>query len=158
MTGTLSNGMQSGSYTSTGSVDLNNADQKYIVLTYNPSTETIIEQLTDDTTNATATVTIPNVNLAAIFGGNSAYVGFTGASGGSTATQTISNFAFQTTAHYALSSSDNVQVGTGATFAIAASPITINALSGSGTVKSGIRPRPVERRSGQRLRDIQRNY
>ena len=136
VTGTLTNGMQSGIYTSTSPVALNNGDAKFIVLTYNPSTESITEQLTDDITKATDTITIPNVNIAAIFGGNSAYVGFTGASGGSTATQTIQGFSLLTTPGFALSGSDNVTVGAGANFQIAASPININALSGAGTVES----------------------
>ena len=113
---------------------MNNADPKQIVLTYNPSTETITETITDTTNNATATVTIPNVNLAAILGGNLAYVGFTGASGGLTATQTISNFNIQTTSGGALSSSDDVTVEAGAALETGSSALTINSLSGAGTV------------------------
>ncbi len=134
--GALSNGMQSGNYTSTGSVALNNADPKLIVLTYNPSTESITEKLTDTTTNATATVTIPNVNLAAIFGAGPAYVGFTGASGGGVATQTIGGFSFQTTPGSALSSSQTVTVGAGTTLELGSSAFTITELDGAGTVES----------------------
>ena len=123
--GTLS----AGTYEGTGSVNLQNADPKQVVLTYNASTESITKQITDTTTSATATITIPNVNLAAIFGGSPAYVGFTGASGEYTATQTISNFSFQT------NQQASVQVGTGAMLAIGTSSLTINALSGAGTVE-----------------------
>ena len=84
-----------GSYQPVSAVTLNNADPKNIVLSYNAAAETITETLTDlvtNATNATSPIVINNVNLATIFGLNPAYVGFTGALGGATATQTISNF------------------------------------------------------------------
>ena len=53
------------------------------------------ESLTDATTKATYSVTYNNVNLGQILGGNpSAYVGFTGTTGGSYAVQTISGFSY----------------------------------------------------------------
>src|SRR5262249_42263821 len=51
-------------------------------LDYNGSTLTVL--LTDTTTNATATQTYP-VNIPATVGGNTAYAGFTGGTGGLTA-------------------------------------------------------------------------
>ncbi|MGO9913725.1 MAG: beta strand repeat-containing protein [Isosphaeraceae bacterium] len=137
-TGTLTQGTP---YQSVSPVVLNNSDPKNINLTYNAAAETITETLTDLVTGATnvgSPIIIPNVNLAALFGGNTAYVGFTGASGGATATQKISNFSFQTEPGSALSGSDNVQVGAGATLGFQSGSLIINGLSGSdsGTVES----------------------
>jgi fibronectin-binding autotransporter adhesin len=94
--GTLS--PNSGSYESVSPVTLNNADPKYVVISYNAAAQTLTEQLTDPTASpiATTTLTYTGVNLGSIFGGQTAYVGFTGGSGGATATQTISNFRFNT--------------------------------------------------------------
>ena len=49
--------------------------------------------LTDTTTNATARVVFP-VNIPRVVGGNTAYVGFTGGTGGSTSTQNILSWTY----------------------------------------------------------------
>ena len=49
--------------------------------------------LTDTTTNAIATVVFP-INIPAVVGGNTAYVGFTGGTGASTATQNILSWTY----------------------------------------------------------------
>ncbi len=92
-TGSLS--QNSGSYQSVSPVVLNNSDPKDVVISYDAAIDTLTEQLTDTDTHATKILTY-SVNLGSIFGGEPAFVGFTGGSGGSTATQKIGNFSFNT--------------------------------------------------------------
>ena len=63
---------------STG-INLHSGDIFNAQLTYNGSTLTVV--ITDTVTNASATQTY-TVNIPAIVGGNTAYVGFTGSTGG----------------------------------------------------------------------------
>ena len=92
---TVSGTLSQGTYQSLSPVALNNDDPKNIVITYNAAVQTLTEQVTDTDANATQTLTDTGVNLNALFGGNSAYLGFTGATGGAASTQTIGNFSFQ---------------------------------------------------------------
>ena len=61
-------------------------------LSYNGMTLT--ETLTDSTLPANTSTFTSATNLASVLGANTAYVGFTGADGATTSTQTISNFTF----------------------------------------------------------------
>lgn len=89
--------VQSPPYTNTGSVNLASGDPINVSLTYNSTSNTLIESLTDSTTNATFATTYNNVDLWADVGFKpTAYVGFTGATGVLNALQTISNFTFTT--------------------------------------------------------------
>ena len=76
--------------TSTG-INLHSGDIFNAQLTYNGATLTVV--ITDTVTNATATQTY-TVNIPAIVGGPTAYVGFTGGSGGATAIQQILNWSY----------------------------------------------------------------
>ena len=60
-------------------------------MTYNGATLTVV--ITDTVTNASATQTY-TVNIPAVIGGPTAYVGFTGGTGGSTAIQDILNWSY----------------------------------------------------------------
>ncbi len=76
----------------TGSgVDLHSGHIFEVWMTYDGTTLTM--QITDTTTQATFTTSWA-IDIPATVGGNAAYVGFTGASGGSTATQEILNWTF----------------------------------------------------------------
>jgi autotransporter-associated beta strand protein len=79
-------------YTSTSPVNLAGGDPIQVTLSYDGSN--LVENLTDQTTSQTYSKTYAGVNLPAATGGTSAYVGFTGATGGEFAIQTISNFSF----------------------------------------------------------------
>jgi hypothetical protein len=78
-------------------------DPIHVTLTYDQSTTTLTESLMDMTTGATDSYTY-QVDIALIVGADArnlqakipgtAYVGFTGGTGGSTSVQTISNFVF----------------------------------------------------------------
>ncbi len=70
---------------STG-INLHSGDPFNVLMTYNGTTLTVV--ITDKVTNASATQTY-TVNIPSIVGGTTAYVGFTGGSGGATAVQEI---------------------------------------------------------------------
>ena len=64
-------------------------------LAYNPAAQTVTETLNDALAGTTFTHTYTGVNLASVLGNSgSAFIGFTGATGGSLATQDVSNFSF----------------------------------------------------------------
>jgi hypothetical protein len=84
-----------GSYIPLNGITLNNPDPKNIVLSYDASAQTLTEQITDTITGVTQ-VLVYHVDLSVLFGGSTAYVGFTGADGGITSIQQISNFTFRT--------------------------------------------------------------
>src|SRR5207244_3257984 len=77
--------------------------------------------ITDTVTQATATQSY-SVNIPAIIGANTAYVGFTGATGGLTAIQNILNWTYRATpvpqADLQIGNSD------GQTTAVAGAPLT----------------------------------
>ena len=79
-------------YTNTSPVNLAGGDPIQVTLSYDGSN--LAENLVDETTGQKYSTTYAGVNLAAATGGTSAYVGFTGATGGLFAIQTISNFVF----------------------------------------------------------------
>ncbi len=85
-----------GNYNSTLPVDFwDTGDTVQVVLSYNGSVLT--ETLTDLTNSATYTATYDEnlTQLTQTLGADTAYVGFSAATGGSTSTQTVSNFTFQ---------------------------------------------------------------
>jgi len=55
----------------------------------------LVMTITDTTTNGTFTQSWP-INIAATVGGNTAFVGFTGGTGGNTAIQDILNWTYGT--------------------------------------------------------------
>ena len=65
-----------------------------VITTLNYTGTSLVEMLKDLPTSGTWSMTYTNVNLPAVTGGSTAYIGFGGGTGGSTATQTISNFTF----------------------------------------------------------------
>jgi len=77
---------------STG-INLHSGDIFNAQLTYNGTTLTVV--ITDTVTNATA-AQIYTVNIPSFIGGTTAYVGFTGATGGLTAIQEILNWSYST--------------------------------------------------------------
>jgi hypothetical protein len=85
----------------TGQIDFNAAAQAatphtfQATLSYNASTQVLTETLRDLTANTGPfTFNYPNVNLAQLLGGNTAYVGFTGGTGGLNAEQDLLSWAF----------------------------------------------------------------
>lgn len=80
-----------GSYQPTGPVAVNSGHPIQVAMNYNGSNlqVTMTDLITTLQFNATYAV-----NLPVLLGGSTAYIGFTGATGGETATQTISNFSY----------------------------------------------------------------
>jgi hypothetical protein len=76
--------------TSSG-VNLHSGDIMQAVISYNGTTLTLT--LTDTVTNATFT-TSTAINIPSTVGANTAYVGFTGGTGGSTAIQNVLNWTY----------------------------------------------------------------
>jgi len=74
-------------------IDLHSGHRFQASLNYDGTT--LSETITDTATGATATMTYL-VNLLNVLGGNLAYVGFTGGTGGKTATQDILNWTYST--------------------------------------------------------------
>ena len=109
-------------------VSLGSGDAINVTLTYSAVAQTIVETLTDPTASTTQTVTFSNVNLQAGLAGSSAWMGFTGATGGLNASQTISNFTY-TPATASSSYGENLQTTAGTT-----STLTILAAAGNPAV------------------------
>jgi hypothetical protein len=76
-------------------VILNNGDTIAVHITYNGTTLTTT--ITDPTVNATFATSWP-INIPQTIGGNTAFVGFTGGTGGLTASQKIESWTFASTA------------------------------------------------------------
>lgn len=80
-------------YLDTTPVELTTNGPIQVMLTYDAISKNLVETLTDSAGN-TFTHTYMGIDIPAIVGGNTAYVGFTGATGTATAYQTINNFMF----------------------------------------------------------------
>ncbi|HLX59895.1 MAG TPA: autotransporter-associated beta strand repeat-containing protein, partial [Planctomycetota bacterium] len=74
-------------------VVLDSGDPIQFKVVYSPVTNNFVVTLTDATAVTTATITLANVNLGAALGSGSAFIGFTGGTGGSVSTQTIGSFS-----------------------------------------------------------------
>jgi len=80
-----------GSYNSTGNVNVASGDPIQVSLSYNGTV--LSETLTDTKSSATFSTSY-TTNLSAVLGSNTAYVGFTGATGEGSSLQVISDFVF----------------------------------------------------------------
>ncbi|MFM2097051.1 MAG: Legume lectin domain, partial [Planctomycetota bacterium] len=78
-----------------GGVDFSNGNAVHVRLTYDAVSNQLYESLTDLSNNNTYGHTYSNINFASLLGTSQAYIGFTGASGGKTAIQTVRDFSFQ---------------------------------------------------------------
>jgi autotransporter-associated beta strand protein len=110
-----------------------------VTLVYDAGAATLTASLAEETTTNTFTQVFTGINLATVTGGTTAFMGFTGATGGENATQQISNFSFTQPAQATYTNAVNVPNLAGATIAVAApagvSNITLGALAiGSGSL------------------------
>jgi hypothetical protein len=126
-TGLFTNGMRptvpATDMTSSG-VDLHSGDAFSVTMTYNGTTLAL--RITDTVTNATFSTNF-TVNIPAVVGANTAFVGFTGGTGGLTATQNILNWTYTPTGGPPTApsittqpSNQTVAVGQMATFSVVA--------------------------------------
>lgn len=98
----------SGNYLSTSPVDFNSGNEVRVQLVYDADANTVTETLTDSTANTTYSHTYDNIDLRDLLG-DSTYIGFTGADGGATSTQTVSSFSMTVTDSQNPSESISVQ-------------------------------------------------
>jgi hypothetical protein len=75
-------------------VNLDSGDPVNVSLSYKETDQALTETMTDATTHSTFTRVWRGVSIQGQVGGTSALVGFTGATGGISANQTITNFQF----------------------------------------------------------------
>jgi fibronectin-binding autotransporter adhesin len=128
-----------GGYVATTPVNVNSGDAINVLLSYNPATNVITETDTDPTANTTYSTNYPGINLATVLGGNSAYIGFSGATGGAVSIQQISNFVYSIPAGSTASFGNNVVLTAGSisTIDVAATAATSSFGMGTLTVNSG---------------------
>ena len=77
---------------STAPVFLNSLDPIQVMISYDGST--LFESLADLANSNTFSISYNSVDLPAIVGGSTAFIGFSGGTGGGTSLQTISDFSF----------------------------------------------------------------
>lgn len=92
-------------------VSLESGNPIRVNIVYTAASGQLVQTLRDLTTNAVFTHTYTGINLNALLGGTSAWVGFTGATGQNDNTQVISNFSLVATAA-SLPANWNVASGT----------------------------------------------
>jgi hypothetical protein len=85
---------ETGTYDSTGSINVASGHPIDINLSYDPATTTLSAKLVDQTTKATYSTSYKTLDVTKTLGGPTAYVGFAGACGGFTSIQQITNFAY----------------------------------------------------------------
>jgi fibronectin-binding autotransporter adhesin len=83
-----------GTYTSSAPVNLASGNPIFVNVVYDPVAFTFTHTLVDQLTQATYTQVSTGVDIAAVIGSTSGYIGFTGATGGAIASQTVGNFTF----------------------------------------------------------------
>lgn len=90
--GLTGSGGGNGNYLAPGNVQINSGDP--IAVTVNYANLQMTLTFTDAVAQTSFTTNLNVGNLAQLLGANAAYIGFTGADGGATSIQTISNFSF----------------------------------------------------------------
>jgi autotransporter-associated beta strand protein len=135
-----STGGVSGTTISPGSVPLGTStDPINVTVSYNPTTSVLSWSMTDSL-NPTETFSSSKtgVNLASILGSATAYVGFTGATGGIASTQTISNFTYvpstPTIINNILPTGTALSIASSATYDMYGASQTVGSLAGAGTL------------------------
>ncbi len=98
--GLVGSGGDNGNYHAPGNIKINSGDP--INVTVNYSNEILAVTFTDTVSNISYGTNINLGDLTQILGSSNACIGFTGADGGSTSIQTISNFSFFNPAYISL--------------------------------------------------------
>jgi autotransporter-associated beta strand protein len=83
-----------GTYIASAPVNLASGHPIFVNVAYDPVAFTFTEKLTDQFTQETYTQVFQGVDIATAIGNTSGYIGFTGATGGAFASQTVGNFTF----------------------------------------------------------------
>ncbi len=125
------------SYNSASPVGLASGDPIQVTLTYIPASSTVTETLTDSVASTTYSTTYTGVNLSAMLGGSTAYIGFSGGTGALVATQTISNFSYSLASANAYSNSLILSAGSTSTVDVGATAAASGVAMGGLTVNGG---------------------
>jgi len=134
-TNVTTNGV-TGNYLPTAAVNLASGDPISVAVVYDNTAKTLTETLTDQLTNGTYTNVFTGADLAALIGGTQGYIGFTGGTGGATATQTISNFLFNNYSQ-GVTLSNNLSVSPAATAGLDVTPVSTGG-AGTATLQGGL--------------------
>ena len=119
---------------------LTSGDPIQVVITYNAAAQSLVENLTDTITTATAAVNFTGVNLFSLLGGDNAIVGFTGGTGFTDAMQVVSHFSYVSTAGILTSFANGINAASGSVSAITeevSSLANSYAITGNASVPSG---------------------
>jgi|GEM_PF-2645669 len=121
-------------YTGTPSVNFSNGNPIGVKVVYDNTAKTLTETLTDLVSNSVYTQVFTGADLvAALGGGTSGYIGFTGGTGGATATQQISGYEFNNYSQ-GITLANNVNVTNGASAGFQVLPISAGG-AGAATVQ-----------------------
>jgi autotransporter-associated beta strand protein len=120
------NGAVPTTYRNSSPVNPGNGDPILVNLSYD-GTNTVTERMTDTVTNQTFSTVYTIGNLASTVSGGLAYLGFTGATGGSISAQQISNFSYRVS--NILPTSTALSITYGATFDLNGANQTVASLS-----------------------------
>ena len=104
-----------GTYLSSAPVNLAGGNPIRVDVIYDSTALTFTEILLDMVTGDNYTHTFTTPALSGIIGGNLAYVGFTGATGGAQAGQTVKNFVFNDYSQQGVTLANNITVSASAT-------------------------------------------
>ena len=107
----------SGVYIASAPVNLASGNPINITVTYDPAAQTLSETLFETNAGNTYTNVFTGISIPAFVGSNTAYVGFTGATGGAIASQTIGGFSCANVSNQ-LVLPNAIQVSDGATSTI----------------------------------------
>ncbi|HLX62908.1 MAG TPA: IPT/TIG domain-containing protein, partial [Planctomycetota bacterium] len=124
------NGATGAPYTPPSPVNLVSGNTITITVVYNSNASTLAVNMVEANTNNVFNTTLTGVNLTTLMGGNgtTAFIGFTGATGGAQCTQKIANFSFVQT---------NPTVINGPPQITSITPITGSNVGGSGMTING---------------------
>lgn len=127
-------GAAPGGFTGTTSVNISSGNPIGVKLVYDNAAKTLTETLTDLVSNSVYTQVFTGADLvAALGGGTSGYIGFTGGTGGATATQQISGYEFNNYSQ-GITLANNVNVANSATAGFQVLPISAGG-AGAATVQ-----------------------
>jgi autotransporter-associated beta strand protein len=120
-----------------GGISLHNGDPINVIVTYNAQTQVMAWSMTDASNPSLSFSTSQGgVNLQTVLSGTSAYIGFSGATGGAVSTQTISNFTYTpfVLASNILPATTTATLAAGATLDLYGGSQSLASLSGAGTM------------------------
>jgi autotransporter-associated beta strand protein len=106
-----------------------------VVLTYNAAAQILVETVTDTVTGAGTFSDFYGINLFSLLGSPNAFIGFSGATGGSNAQQFLSNFTYLGASGAVTAFSNSIQASAGTTSTLA---VQANALANAYSTSGGL--------------------